>query len=72
MNQGRMRWFAGDVVTSGGAALVDAGFVWLEKREGHTARLLSEPQGGGSGREELLTSWEDNDAAIHQGLGGYA
>ncbi len=72
-----MRWFAGDVVTNGGGALVDAGFVFLERAAGHTARILEEPTRGDEGRDhgmrgELLTMWEDNDAAIHQGLGGYA
>ena len=70
---GRTRWFEGDVTTSGGAALVEAGVVWMEDPAGHTARVLAEPEPGEQRRRaELTTMWEDNEASIHQDFGGFA
>ncbi len=80
VNYAALRWFSGDVVTQGNhAALVSAGTEALMFPQWHTARVLREPDDettpGSTNRAQrggLLTQWEDNDASIHQDLGGFA
>ena len=80
VNYAALRWFSGDVVTQGNhAALVSAGTEALMFPQWHTARVLQEPDDettpGSTHRAQrggLLTQWEDNDASIHQDLGGFA
>jgi hypothetical protein len=73
VSYGRTRWFEGDVTTSGGASLVEAGVVWMEDPQGQTARVLVEPVPGSEARRaNLQTAWEDNDASMHQDFGGFA
>ena len=73
ISYGRSRWFEGDVTVSGAAALIEAGVVWMEDPHGHTGRVLEEPTPGDElRRASLLTVWEDNDAATHMDLGGWA
>ena len=84
INYGRIRWYSGDVVTSGAqAALVNAGTESVMHPQFHSARILAEPfEGGAAGggeedtsrsrRGALLTQWEDNDASVHADLGGFA